>query len=103
MAGGGQGREAEPSGQAAGLAGGDLDRQEPLERGGHGQALGGCGVQDGGQRLGGVVQLQLGEVAAELLVEAGLRGRGRCPGCAAVVFAAGMGFSCRRCGAAVRW
>ena len=76
-----QGREAEPSGQAAGLAGGDLDRQQPFQRGGHGQALGGRGVQDGGQRPGGVVQFQLGEVAAELLVEAGLRGRGRSRGC----------------------
>ena len=41
------------------------------------------GVEDGGQRLGGVVQLELGEVAAQLLVEAGLRGRGRCRAAAA--------------------
>jgi hypothetical protein len=54
-----------------------LDGQEPLERCGHGQVLGGCGVQDGRERRGGVVHLQLGEVAAELLVETALRGRGR--------------------------
>jgi hypothetical protein len=65
----------------AGLVSGYLDREQPLEGGGGGQAFGGCGVQDAGQRFGGVVQLQLGEVAAELLVEAGLRRRGRWPGC----------------------
>ena len=79
--GGRQGREAQPPGQPAGVAGGYLDRQEPFQCGGRGQALGGRGVQDGGQRPGGVVQLQLGEVAAELLVEASLGGRGRCRGC----------------------
>ena len=77
---GGQGREAEPPGQAAGLVRGHLDGQEPFQCGGHGQALGAGLVQDGGERLGGVVQLQHGEVGAELLVEAGLGGRGRCPG-----------------------
>ena len=99
---GGQGREAEPSGQAAGLVRGDLDREQPLERGGEGQVLGGCGVQDGGQRLGGVVQLQLGEVAAELLVEAGLRGRGRSAGPGWFSLLA-WGSPDRRGGAAVRW
>ena len=35
-----------------------------MMRGGQGQPFGGGGVQDGGQVLGGVVQLQGGEVAA---------------------------------------
>jgi hypothetical protein len=68
-----QGGEPEPAGEAAGLGGVDLDRRGVVPGRGQGQALGVGGVQDGGQVLGGVVQLQDREVAAELLVQRGLR------------------------------
>ena len=73
---GGQAGEPQPPGQAPGLGSVDLDGQEPFQGGGHGQVLGGCGVQDGGQVLGGVGQLQDRQVGPQLLVEAGL-GAGR--------------------------
>ena len=44
--------------------------EQPLEGGGERQSFGAGLVEDGGQRFGGGVQLELGEVAAELLVEA---------------------------------
>ena len=56
--------------------------EQPFEGGGQRQFLGGGFVEDGGQRFGGGVELEHGQVAAELLVEAGLRGvpvvGGRC-------------------------
>jgi hypothetical protein len=73
--GGGQGREPQSTGQAPRFGGVDLDGEEPFERRGHRQALGDRGVQHGGQRLGGVVELEDREVGAQLLVEARLGGR----------------------------
>jgi hypothetical protein len=74
---GGQRGEPEPAGQAAGLGGVDLDREQPLQRRGHRQLFGLGGGQHRGQVLGGVVQLQGRQVAAQLLVEAGLGRRAR--------------------------
>lgn len=61
---GGQGGEPDPPGESAGLVGIDLDREEAFQGRGQGQPFGVGGVQDGGQVLGGVVQLHGGEVAA---------------------------------------
>jgi len=58
----------------SGLGGGDLDRQEPLEEGGVAGGLGGGALQLGGQRLGGGLKAQRGQVAAEPLVGRGLGG-----------------------------
>jgi hypothetical protein len=38
-----------PAGQAAGLGGGDLQGEQPFQRGGQRQAIGGGGVEDGGR------------------------------------------------------
>ena len=70
--GGGQVREAQPAGQAAGFGGVDLDPQESFEGGGGGEVLGAGGVEDGGECFGGVSQPQVGQVGAELLVAARL-------------------------------
>ena len=75
--GGGQAGEPQPAGQAAGLGGVDLEGEQPFQGGGQRQSFGGGVVEDGGQVLGGGVQLERGEVAAQLLVEAGLRRRAR--------------------------
>jgi hypothetical protein len=61
---GGQAGEPQPPGQAAGLVRGDLGSEQPFQGRGQGQALGGGGVQDGGQVFGGVVQLQRGQVGS---------------------------------------
>ncbi|WP_394378579.1 hypothetical protein [Saccharopolyspora spinosa] len=58
--------------QAAGLGRGHLDAEETFECGGGGEVFGGGLIEDPGQRLGGGVQLQRGQMAAQLLVEAGL-------------------------------
>ena len=68
--GGGEVREAHPSGEAAGLGGVDFCGEELCEELGVGLAFG-CGlVQRGGQRLGGRGHLEVGQVGSELLVEA---------------------------------
>ena len=50
--GGGQAGEPQPAGQPAGLGGVDLDGQQPLQRGGQRQLLGGGLVEHGGQGFG---------------------------------------------------
>ena len=63
--------------QAAGLGGVDFEGEQAFQGGGQRQLLGGGAVEHGGKVLGGGVQLERGEVAAQLLVEAGLRGGAR--------------------------
>ena len=69
--GGGQAGEPQPAGQPAGLGGVDLDGQQPLQRRGERELLGGGLVQHGGQRFGGGVQFQLGQMPAQVLIAAG--------------------------------
>jgi len=102
-----QGGEPDPSGESTGFGGVDLDREEAFQGRGQGQPLGVGSVQDGGQVLGGVVQLQGGEVAAELLVQRGMPGTDRCGqgrgfGCGHGVFVSFMGLSVSGCGGGVR-
>jgi hypothetical protein len=73
----GQAREPRPPGEAALCGGVDLDLQQPFHRRGQRQVLRPRGVQDARQRLGGVVELGVGKVRAELLVAAGLAHRRR--------------------------
>ena len=54
-----------------------LEGQEALEGSGQAQVLGAGGVEHAGERLGGGMQLQGGQVAAQLLVDAGLHVRVR--------------------------
>jgi hypothetical protein len=61
---------------AAGLGGFDLDLQEPLQGGGDAELVGAGGVEHAGQGFGGVVELEVGQVGAQLLVAAGLTHRG---------------------------
>ena len=68
--GGGEVREAHPSGEAAGLGGVDLDCEELLEELGVGVFVAGCGIERGGQGLCGRGQLEVGEMGSQLLVEA---------------------------------
>ena len=68
---GGQAGEPQPAGQPTGGAGVDFDGQQPLQRDGQRQALGGGLVQDRGQRFGGGVQFEFGQVRAQLLIAAG--------------------------------
>ena len=77
---GGQGGEAQPAGQPACLGRLDLEGKQPFQGGGQRQFLGGGVVEHGGQCFGGGVQLERGQMGAQLLVEAGLRGRDRCRG-----------------------
>src|SRR6202043_238031 len=57
---GGEVREPEPTGEPAGVGGGDLDGEEALQGLGQGPALGPGLVEDAGQRVGGVGEFQLG-------------------------------------------
>ena len=50
---GGQAGEPQPAGEAAGFGGVDLDREQPLERGGERQLLGGGFVEDAWECFGG--------------------------------------------------
>ena len=98
---GGQGGEPQPAGQPAGLGGVDLEGEQPFQGGGQRQLFGGGLVEDGGQCFGGGVQLERGQVAAQLLVEAGrcrggsLRCRGRCLRCGSSGSWDGPSLGCR--------
>ena len=76
--GGGQAGEPQPASQAAGLIGVDLNGQQPLQRHGQRQSLGGGLVDHGGQGFGGGVQFQRGQMRPQPLIAAGSLGGGRC-------------------------
>jgi hypothetical protein len=69
-----QGPGRQPGGQPAGFGGLDLDLEEALERGGQREPLRAGGVEDLVERVGGVVELEIAQVRAQVLVAAGLAG-----------------------------
>src|SRR5690606_470535 len=65
---GGQAGEPQPAGQPAGGGGLDFHGQQPLQRHGQRQSLGGSLVEHRGQRFGGRGEFEFGQVRTQLLI-----------------------------------